>query len=173
MTAGRKPKATKVKKLEGNPGKRPLNENEPTPRELTGVPPCPMHLTGWARKEWHRVAEELTLCHILSKLELSLLEMYCEAIGRFHDAQAALKKIDISKLAEGDVSQKQTVRILLGMIREANVTAKAIGSELGITPSSRTRLGDGGSGGGTGSGGNAGTSDNNAKSGSEDSLFDF
>lgn len=34
--AGRKPKPTAVKKLEGNPGKRKLNKNEPVPaKEIT------------------------------------------------------------------------------------------------------------------------------------------
>ncbi|HZK10243.1 MAG TPA: phage terminase small subunit P27 family, partial [Clostridia bacterium] len=30
-TRGRKPKPTALKVLEGNPGKRPLNKNEPQP----------------------------------------------------------------------------------------------------------------------------------------------
>ena len=37
--AGRKPKPTAVKKLEGNPGKRKLNTKEPVPAK--GMPACP------------------------------------------------------------------------------------------------------------------------------------
>ena len=37
--AGRKPKPTAVKKLEGNPGKRKLNTKEPNPGK--GMPDCP------------------------------------------------------------------------------------------------------------------------------------
>ena len=37
--AGRKPKPTAVKKLEGNPGKRKLNTKEPVPAK--GMPDCP------------------------------------------------------------------------------------------------------------------------------------
>ncbi len=37
--AGRKPKPTAVKKLEGNPGKRKLNKNEPVPAK--GMSTCP------------------------------------------------------------------------------------------------------------------------------------
>jgi len=36
--AGRKPKPTAVKKLEGNPGKRKLNTKEPVPAK--GMPAC-------------------------------------------------------------------------------------------------------------------------------------
>ncbi|MGF0034338.1 hypothetical protein ACQRBN_15455 [Bariatricus sp. SGI.154] len=41
--AGRKPKPTAVKKLEGNPGKRKLNTKEPVPEK--GMPICPEHIT--------------------------------------------------------------------------------------------------------------------------------
>lgn len=37
--AGRKPKPTAIKKLEGNPGKRKLNTKEPAP--VKGMPTCP------------------------------------------------------------------------------------------------------------------------------------
>ena len=40
--AGRKPKPTAIKKLEGNPGKRKLNTKEPIPAK--GMPECPQWL---------------------------------------------------------------------------------------------------------------------------------
>jgi phage terminase small subunit len=36
---GRKPKPTSIKKLEGNPGKRPFNTKEPRPNKV--APECP------------------------------------------------------------------------------------------------------------------------------------
>ena len=39
-TRGRKPKPTALKILEGNPGKRPLNENEPIPPKGTMTTLC-------------------------------------------------------------------------------------------------------------------------------------
>ena len=46
--AGRKPKPTAVKKLEGNPGKRKLNMKEPVPAK--GMPACPDWLMPDGRK---------------------------------------------------------------------------------------------------------------------------
>ena len=46
--ASPKPKPTKLKILEGNPGKRPLNLNEPKPKQV--VPKCPDWLMDDARK---------------------------------------------------------------------------------------------------------------------------
>ena len=43
--AGRKPKPTALKKLEGNPGKRKLNMKEPMPEK--GMPDCPKWLLPW------------------------------------------------------------------------------------------------------------------------------
>ena len=47
--AGRKPKPTALKKLEGNPGKRKLNTKEPVPGK--GMPDCPKWLLPEAMKK--------------------------------------------------------------------------------------------------------------------------
>lgn len=51
-TRGRKPTPTAIKKLEGNPGKRPLNKSEPKP--IRKAPFCPKWLEVEAKKEWQR-----------------------------------------------------------------------------------------------------------------------
>ena len=47
-TRGRKPKPTALKVLEGNPGKRPLNDREPVPPK--GTLKCPAWLLPEAKK---------------------------------------------------------------------------------------------------------------------------
>ena len=47
---GRKPKPTAIKVLEGNPGKRALNEMEPQPEKK--APKCPVWLDKEAKKEY-------------------------------------------------------------------------------------------------------------------------
>ena len=54
---GRTPKPTAIKQLEGNPGKRQLNTNEPKPKQK--APTCPKWLDDEAKKEW-----KLSLIHI-------------------------------------------------------------------------------------------------------------
>ena len=53
MARGRRPKPTALKKLEGNPGKRPLNELEPVPPVASLR--CPNYLLPEARNGggWH------------------------------------------------------------------------------------------------------------------------
>ena len=56
--AGRKPKPTALKKLEGNPGKRKLNTKEPAPAK--GMPDCPKWLLPEAKEEWKRLCQKLS-----------------------------------------------------------------------------------------------------------------
>ena len=63
--AGRKPKPTAIKKLEGNPGKRKLNTKEPIPAK--GMPDCPEWLLPEAKKEWERLADLMNQMGFLQK----------------------------------------------------------------------------------------------------------
>lgn len=58
-TRGRKPKPTAMKELEGNPGKHPLNTSEPKPNKK--APACPKWLEPEAKKEWRRLAKQMSL----------------------------------------------------------------------------------------------------------------
>ena len=74
--AGRKPKPTEVKKLEGNPGKRKLNTKEPNPGK--GMPDCPAWLLPEAKTEWIRLSEKLNQMgglFIQSVLEIVLVRL--------------------------------------------------------------------------------------------------
>lgn len=70
--AGRKPKPTAVKKLEGNPGKRKLNKKEPVPEK--GIPDCPDWLLPEAKTEWERLCEKLSQMGCSQKLIWLLLQ---------------------------------------------------------------------------------------------------
>jgi phage terminase small subunit len=63
--------------LTGNPGKRPLNEDEPKPE--AAIPECPPELSSFARKEWDRLATELGSLRILTNLDRAALAAYCTA----------------------------------------------------------------------------------------------
>ena len=94
--AGRKPKPTAVKKLEGNPGKRKLNTKEPVPAK--GMPDCPEWLLPEAKKEWERLADLIVVvkhfCTLMANkiggLQFGIYRN-CQISSRvFHTAVAAL-----------------------------------------------------------------------------------
>ena len=64
---GRKPKPTRLKVITGNPGKRPLNLDEPMPEPI--VPDFPPELSPAAQIEWHRLAGELGKLRVLTNLD--------------------------------------------------------------------------------------------------------
>lgn len=83
--AGRKPKPTAVKKLEGNPGKRKLNKNEPVPAK--GMPTCPDWLMPEAKKEWERLAELMNQMGVLTEVDMAAFAAYCQSYARWKEAQ--------------------------------------------------------------------------------------
>ena len=58
-TRGRQPKPTALKIIQGNAGKRDLNENEPTPEHLDKAV-APDYLCDVAVKKWHEMVEILS-----------------------------------------------------------------------------------------------------------------
>src|SRR5438067_3785806 len=74
---GRRPKPTRLKMLTGNPGKRPLNHDEPRPE--ANIPECPPELGPLARQEWDRLVGELAALRLLTNLDRAALAAYCGA----------------------------------------------------------------------------------------------
>lgn len=132
---GRKNKPSALKKLEGNPGKRALNEKEPKPE--SAIPECPAHLTGEARKEWNRITKELHALGILTKIDRAALAAYCMA---WLDFVYASKMVD----EEGEVvtSEKggKYQNPWVGIKNTAMDRLVRIAAEFGMTPASRTRI---------------------------------
>jgi P27 family predicted phage terminase small subunit len=87
---GRKPVPTAIKQLHGNPGKRPLNLNEPKP--AVALPSCPAHLSPSARAEWKRLARYMHDLGMISELDRAALAAYCQAWGRWVEAERRLKE---------------------------------------------------------------------------------
>ena len=82
---GRKPKPTAVKQLEGNPGKRQLNANEPKP--AARAPSCPKWLEDDAKKEWRRLAKQMEQLGILTEVDMAAFAGYCQAYARWKEAE--------------------------------------------------------------------------------------
>ena len=132
---GRRPKPTRLKLLTGNPGKRPLNANEPRPQAI--VPECPAELGSVARREWDRLAAELAPLRMLTNLDRAALAAYCGAYGMWAEATEAIQKYGtMVKSPSGFPQQSPYVAIAN---RQAEIMMR-IASEFGFTPASRGRI---------------------------------
>src|SRR6185312_26534 len=132
---GRRPKPSRIKILAGNPGKRPMNTNEPRPEPM--VPDCPAELGPTARQEWERLATELGKLRILTALDRAALAAYCNAYGLWAEATEAIQKYGtMVKSPTGYPIQSPYVSIAN---RQAEIMMR-IASEFGFTPASRSRI---------------------------------
>lgn len=132
---GRRPKPTRLKVLTGNPGKRPLNEDEPRPVPV--IPECPLELGPVAKQEWERLAGELGNLQLLTTLDRAALAAYCNAYGLWIEAIEAIQKYGtMVKSPSGYPIQSPYVSIAN---RQAEIMMR-IASEFGFTPASRSRI---------------------------------
>lgn len=144
---GRKPQPTTLKVLRGNPGRRPLNKDEPRP-ELK-APRCPPELGGLARKEWNRVVPQLKILGLVTLIDRAALAAYCINWERWILAEDQIRKNGMIYM-QGREVDKETGEVLkvgypaqnpyLAIANRAQKEMKAFLVEFGMTPSSRTGL---------------------------------
>lgn len=134
-TRGRKPKPTALKLLEGNPGKRPLNDREPVPPKATLK--CPAWLLPEAKKEWMRLAPALEAMGVLTMADLTAFEGYCQAYARWKEAEAFITQHgSIFQTPSGYVQQVPQVSIAQQNLK----IMQSFCSEFGLTPATRARI---------------------------------
>ena len=132
---GRRPVPTRMKLLTGNPGKRPLNANEPQPKPE--IPECPPQLGPVAREEWDRLTTHLASLRMITALDRTALATYCSAYGLWAEAIEAVQKYGtMVKSPTGYPIQSPYVSIAN---RQAEIMMR-IASEFGFTPASRSRI---------------------------------
>lgn len=135
--AAPKPRPTRIKELEGNPGRRPLPKNEPRPQIPDEIPRAPSHLTREAKKEWKSMSLKLHTLGLLTDIDESALALYCQAYGRWVDAEEKLKKTGtVIKTTNGNIVQSPYLGIANTAMRDCHKYL----IEFGMTPSSRTKV---------------------------------
>ena len=110
MTTGRRPKPTHLKLVQGNPGKRRLNTEEPQSDELKGPP---KYFSGHQNALWNELVDAAPR-HVLKQSDRFLLESAVRLLEQVRGGQ--------------DVS-----RAVLSELRQCL-------SAMGMDPSSRSRL---------------------------------
>jgi P27 family predicted phage terminase small subunit len=135
MRRGRRPKPSRLRLLNGNAGKRPINFNEPHPRALRNPAP-PSWLDQYGREFWRRHAPELSRLGLLSVLDRDLLASAAERWSVYRRATNELKHSLIqTSEANGRIAKPEST-----IAKQALAECRAIMGEFGCSPSSRTRV---------------------------------
>jgi P27 family predicted phage terminase small subunit len=133
---GRKPQPTKLKVIRGNPGKRPLNDSEPTHPALETA--CPDDLVDpVARTEWDRLAPQLISSGQVTMVDRGTLMGYCLKYAQWKALEAEAKN---HPFIVRSPSGYPIPNPALGMANRAFALMLKAAAELGITPSSRSRV---------------------------------
>jgi P27 family predicted phage terminase small subunit len=111
-----------------------LNDGRPLADSL---PTCPAHLSPTAKAEWKRLARELHRLGIVSQLDRAALAAYCQAYGRWVEAERVLKETPpLIKLPSGYIQPSPW----LGISNKQLELMQRFMSELGLSPVSRSRV---------------------------------
>jgi len=132
---GRKPTPTKLRILRGNPGKRALNRNEPTP--AAEIPEPPAHLNATALEEWDRIAPVLLEQGLLTALDRAGLAAYCVAYARWIDAEENVRKLGVLVKSPNGFPVHSPY---LAVANRAMEQMQRLLAEFGMSPSSRSRV---------------------------------
>ena len=135
MTAGRKPKPTALKLIQGTYRADRANPNEPKPK--AGIPPCPKFLQGDARKQYRKTAKKLAKIGLMTELDDMALSMLCQAWVDYLESTDQVKKSGML------VKSPNGFPVLNPYLIAANQALKKVRSllaEFGMTPGSRSRI---------------------------------
>ncbi|WP_210410482.1 phage terminase small subunit P27 family [Oceanicola sp. D3] len=109
------------------------------------VPEPPDHLNEDARAEWARIADELSALGILTRLDRGSLAAYCQAYGRWRQAEQALARMaERDATTDGLMIRTKSGNLiqnpLVGSANKAMADMMRYAAEFGLTPSARSRV---------------------------------
>lgn len=135
MGKGRKPTPTALKLLQGNPGRRPINGEEPQFQEGTGEPP------EWLNKEqrnfWAEVYPLLHGARVITSADEQALAHLCIALA---EVRAATETLEAQGRYQVNDQGMIKVHPAVHVLNNALSASKSLMSEFGMTPASRTKI---------------------------------
>lgn len=132
---GPTPKPTALKQLSGNPGKRPLNEDEPQPDRV--APAIPRGLMTLARKFWRAHGPKLEEMGLLTEVDGAAFTMLTIHYQIAWEASQILKREGLETVDENGVVRKHP---MLQVLRDNSAMLLRYSREFGLTPSARSRI---------------------------------
>jgi P27 family predicted phage terminase small subunit len=126
---------TNLKLLKGTYQPCRGNTNEPQPEAAR--PPCPSFLSQEGKKEWRRVSKELFVLGLLSNLDRAALAAYCQAYGRWIEAERALTREGLMVMSPNGFQQPNP---WLSIASKALDQLRAFAADFGMSPVARSKV---------------------------------
>ncbi len=136
---GRKPKPTNLKLVQGNPGKRPMNENEAKPEILDPDEiKCPEYLDEVAAKKFMERAPILARLGLLTEIDVELLAMWCSSYSTMVDAENNI--LEYGRVVKSPNTKFPIQSPYLAILNKAHEKMQKLGAELGQNAPARSRI---------------------------------
>ncbi len=141
--AGRRPKPTALRLIEGNPGKRAINKKEPNPRKE--IPSCPAHLTDAGKVAWGRLCALLDRMGVLTEADAFALERLCDCYTEILECRELIevqgRTYDSArKSKDGDMEILIKANPAVAMLADADRRFKSHLVQFGLTPAARSKV---------------------------------
>ncbi|WP_041742291.1 phage terminase small subunit P27 family [Collimonas fungivorans] len=141
--SGRRATPTNIHVIRGNPSKK-------SAAELAGAgtavvvkaeaPTCPDFLTPDAKAEWKRIAADLVLLGLVSKLDRGELAVYCQAWADWKYARKQIADQKEKGFVESTPSGYKQMSAWMQVANRAEDRMRTAGASFGLNPSARARL---------------------------------
>lgn len=134
-----KPKPSALKLLAGNPGRRPLNMQEP--QFESGIPDKPEWFDTYASEEWDRITGNLNGQRVFTTNDLGIIMALCLAYEQMRECLAIIKALGRSYTVQ-DMGGNTHYKARPECVRyeTAQKEYRTLLSEIGFTPSSRSKV---------------------------------
>ena len=141
---GGQPKPTKLKILEGNPGRRKLHQ-EPDMSSDMPDPPETVKDDAYALQEWNRLALGLHVLGLLNNADAATFGAYCTSYSRWRNAEEQLQKTAreegaLAALVQITKHGNCIQNTLVGVANKAMRDMMKYAGEFGLTPVARAKL---------------------------------
>ena len=135
---GPAPKATNMRILEGNPSRRPFNDEEPQPDPGAK---CPYWVTTGAREIWEEIAPILEGCGVLTEADSVMFAAWCDAVANYKAVSIEIENSALS-LANSDdpVYAEKQVKCLIASQRNFAELMVKFGTKFGLSPGDRSAI---------------------------------
>jgi P27 family predicted phage terminase small subunit len=133
---GRKPKPSHLRVVDGNPGRRPLNEDEPQTK--AEIPDAPPHWLSDTAKDVYTTTLKDCPEGLLRDLDLSMFARWCFHHDQFRQAQDAVSRY--GQFVKNGKSPVPAQNPALAVANKQSLIMAKLEAEMGFTPSSRSRV---------------------------------
>lgn len=137
--AGRRPKPSALRVLQGNAGKRAIPKNEP--KIESKKPRTPKHLSPKAKYAFKGLSETLEKMGVVTPADGKALELLCDAYGEWRDLRTIIEAEGFTYETTNQAGERMVkARPEVAMASDAWKRIKSMIAEFGLTPSSRTKV---------------------------------